>query len=172
MAEANQTEQATPRRLEKAREKGQVARSRDLIGAASGMAATFVLFSVMSSFPLAWRIFLRDCLDKAVAGNLRMDGLPPFLAHSGLFLGTAAALGTGWTVALASALAQGGLVFAPTSLLPAGSRMSPAAKMKQLFSITALRGLIKSLLPAGAVAYLGVGCLRRDWPVLMTLSAR
>ncbi len=172
MAQANQTEQATPRRREKAREKGQVARSRDLIGAASGMAATFVLFSMMSNFPMAWRGFLRDCLDSAVSGNLRMDALPPFLAHSGLFLGTATALGLGWIVALGSALAQGGLVFAPTSLLPAGSRMSPAAKMKQLFSITALRGLIKSLLPASAVAYLGVACLRRDWPALMALSAR
>src|SRR6266849_2933380 len=95
MPQANQTEQATPRRREKAREKGQVARSRDLI--------------------------------------------------------------------VASALAQGGLVFAPTSLLPSASRISPAAKLGQLFSITALRGLIKSLLPATVVAYLAVGCLRRDW---------
>jgi flagellar biosynthetic protein FlhB len=78
----------------------------------------------------------------------------------------------GWTVALASALAQGGLVFAPTSLLPKGSRMSPAARLGQIFSITALRGLMKSLLPAAAVTYLAVGCLRRDWPLLMALSAR
>jgi len=42
--------------------------------------------------------------------------------------------------------------------------MSPAAKLGQLFSITALRGLIKSLLPAAVVAYVSVGCLRRDWP--------
>jgi flagellar biosynthetic protein FlhB len=172
MAQSNQTEQATPRRRQKAREKGQVARSRDLIGAASGMAATFVLFSMMSTFPLAWHGFLRDCVDSAVAGNLRMDALPPFLAHSGLFLAVAAALAMGWIAALSSALAQGGLVFAPTSLLPSASRISPAAKMKQLFSISALRGLIKSLLPAAAVCYLGVGCLRRDWPLLMALPGR
>src|SRR5216683_4523084 len=133
MPESNQTEQATPRRRQKAREKGQVARSRDLIGAASGMAATFVLFSLMSSFPLAWRGFLHDCLEGAVSSNLRMDGLPPFPGHSGLFVATVSALGLGWIVALSSALAQGGLVFAPTSLLPAASRISPAAKMKQLF---------------------------------------
>src|ERR1035438_10111024 len=112
MAEANQTEQATPRRREKAREKGQIARSRDLIGAASGMAATFVLFSLMSSFPLAWRGFFHDCLEGAVSGNLRMEALTPFLTHSGLFVATGAALALGWIVALSSALAQGGLVFA------------------------------------------------------------
>src|SRR6266404_3211021 len=78
----------------------------------------------------------------------------------------------GWAVALASALAQGGLVFAPASLMPTASRISPGAKLGQLFSVTALRGLIKSLLPAAAIAYLGAACLRRDWPALMLLSAR
>ena len=132
MAQANQTEQATPRRREKAREKGQVARSRDLIGAASGMAAAFVLFVMIPGFPFAWRAFLRDCLESAVSGNLRMDALPPFYNHSGLFAATAAALGMGWIVALSSALAQGGLVFAPTSLLPAASRISPAGETEAI----------------------------------------
>lgn len=169
MPEANQTEQATPRHRQRAREKGQVARSRDLIGAASGMAATFVLFSMMSTFPLAWRAFFHDCLDGAVSGSLRMDTLPPILNHFALLLPIIVALGVGWIVALSSALAQGGLVFAPSSLMPTFSRMSPAAKLSQLFSITALRGLIKSLLPATAVTYIAIGCLRRDWPLLMSL---
>jgi len=172
MPQANQTEQASPRRRQKAREKGQVARSRDLIGAASGTAATLVLFYTMSSFPAAWSRFFRDCLDGAVSGNLRMDAPSVFVSHSGLFAATAAALGLGWIVALASAIAQGGFVFAPSALMPAFSRMSPAAKLGQLFSITALRGLIKSLLPAAAIAWLAIGALRRDWPAFMRLSAR
>lgn len=172
MPESNQTEQATPRRRQKAREKGQVARSRDLIGASAGVAATLVLFTQMSNFPMMWRAFLRDCLEGAVSGSLRMDALPPFLTHSGLFAATAAALGLGWIAALSSALAQGGLVFAPASLLPTLSRISPAARMQQLFSINALRSLIKSLLPATVVVYIAVLCLRRDWASLMALSAR
>jgi flagellar biosynthetic protein FlhB len=170
MPESNQTEQATPRRRQKAREKGQVARSRDLIGAASGMAATFVLFSLLSAFPFAWRGFFHDCLEGAASGTLRMDTLPPILNHSGLFIATGAALAMAWIVALASAVAQGGFVFAPSSLMPTASRISPGAKLGQLFSITALRGLLKSLLPAAAVLYIAVGCLRRDWPTLTTLS--
>jgi flagellar biosynthetic protein FlhB len=172
MAEANQTEQATPRRREKAREKGQIARSRDLIGAASGMAGIFVLVSFMSRFPLAWRGFLRDCLDVAGSGSPRMDASTALLTHVGLFTGTVAALGLGWTVALAAAVAQGGFVFVPTSLMPTLTRISPAAKLKQLFSITALRGLIKSLLPAIAIIYVALDCLGRDWLSLMSLSAR
>jgi len=172
MPQANQTERATPRRRQKAREKGQVARSRDLIGAAAGVAATLVLFTQMSTFPLLWRGFLRDCLEGAVSGSLRMDGLSALLTHSGLFAATAAALGLGWLAALSAAVAQGGLVFAPASLLPTLSRISPAARMQQLFSITALRSLLKSLLPAGAVVYIAVLCLRRDWSPLLVLSAR
>jgi flagellar biosynthesis protein FlhB len=172
MPESNQTEQASPRRRQKARDQGQIARSRDLIGATSGMTAIFVLFSMLSSFPWAWRTFFRDCLEGAVSGNLRLAALTPFFTHSALFIATLAALGMGWTVALASALAQGGLVFAPMSLLLKGSRMNPAARLGQIFSIAALRGLMKSLLPAAAVTYLAIGCLRRDWPLLMALSAR
>ena len=172
MPESNKTEQATPRRRQKAREKGQVSRSRDLIGAVASVAATLVLLSQISSFPSVWLSFLRDCLDGAGAGTLRMDSLPPIITHLGLFSATAAALGLGWVAALASAVAQGGLVFAPTSLMPAMSRISPAARMQQLFSITALRSLLKSILPAGAVGYIGFVCLRRDWTSLMELSAR
>jgi len=108
MPQSNQTEQATPRRRQKAREKGQVARSRDLIGAASGMAAIFVLFSLMSTFPLAWRGFFHDCLEGAVSGNLRMDAISPFLTHTGLFVATGAAL-----AAVNKSVACGGKVPAP-----------------------------------------------------------
>jgi flagellar biosynthetic protein FlhB len=172
MPDSNQTEQATPRRRQKARERGQVPRSRDLIGAVAAVVATLVLLTQLSSFPSAWRGFLRDCVDGAVSGGLRMDTPSAFFTHFGLFSATIAALGLGWIAALASAVAQGGLVFAPDSLLPTLSRVSPAARLKQLFSITALRSLLKSLLPAGAVAYIGFVCLRRDWPSLMELSAR
>ena len=74
MAQDNKTEQATPRRRQRAREKGQVARSRDLIGAASGMAATMLLASQLPCFPQAWRELFHAALDGAVSGKLRMDG--------------------------------------------------------------------------------------------------
>ena len=172
MAQANQTEQATPRRRQKAREKGQVARSRDLIGASAGVAATLVLFTQMSTFPQLWRAFFRDCLESTVSGSLRMDAFPPFLTHASLFAATGAALGLGWLVALASAVAQGGVVFAPSSLLPTLTRISPSARLQQLFSTTALRSLLKSALPGTAVVYIAYVCLHRDWFSLMTLPSR
>jgi flagellar biosynthesis protein FlhB len=172
MAQANQTEQATPRRRQKAREKGQVARSRDLMGAASGMAAMLVLFTQLSTFPQYWCAFYRDCLEEAVSGSLRLETLPPFFRHSSLFAATAMALGLGWVVALSSAVCQGGLVFAPASLLPTLSRISPASRARQLFSVTALRSFLKSALPGTAVVYIAYICLCRDWRALMNLPSR
>jgi len=172
MADDNKTERPTPRRRQRAREKGQVARSRDLSGACAALAATMVLAHQMAHFPQAWHGFLRDCLDGAVSGTLRMDGLPPFLAHSGMFMTIATALGLGWLVAVSTSLAQGGAVLAPSALMPTASRISPRAKLGQIFSASALRGLLKSLLPAAVVTYLAVLCLRRDWLPLMTLPGR
>ncbi len=169
MADSNKTEQPSPRRREKAREKGQVARSRDMSAACAAVAATMILAYQMSNFPRAWGGFLRDCIEGAVSGNLRMDGLPPLQAHSGLFVATAAALAASWIVAISSSLAQGGLVLAPSALMPTASRINPGTKLGQIFSVTALRGLLKSLLPAAVVAYLAIACLRRDWLPLMTL---
>jgi len=140
MADDNKTEQPSPRRRERAREKGQVARSRDMSAACAAMAATMVLAYQITKFPQAWGGFLRDCLDGAVTGNLRMDGLPPFMAHSGLFVATAAALGVSWIVAVSSSLAQGGAVLAPSALMPTASRINPGTKLGQIFSIAALRG--------------------------------
>ena len=169
MAEDNKTEQATPRRRQRAREKGQVARSRDLIGACSGLMATLLLASQMPHFAHAWRGVLRGCMDASIAGTLPMNGLPPFFVDSGVFGAVAIVLGAGWLAAVASALAQGGLVVAPASLMPTAARMSPGKKIQQMFSISAVRGLGKSLLPAAAVVYVAVLCFQRDWFSLMAL---
>lgn len=171
MAHDSKTEQPTPRRRQRAREKGQVARSRDLSAACAGLAATLLLAGQMVRFPQEWRGFLRECLEGA-AGSWRMEGLPPFAAHAGLFSAVAAALGLGWIVAVSSSLAQGGLVLAPASLLPSASRVNPGAKLRQIFSSAGLRGVLKSLLPAAVVFYIAVACLRRDWSALLSLPGR
>jgi len=172
MAQDNRTEQATPRRREKARERGQIPRSRDLSSTCASLAATFLLAQQMGQFPQAWGGFLRECVEGAISGHVRLDGLVPFLPHAALFSATAMALGVSWLVAVTMSLAQGGIVVAPSALLPSGSRISPATRLGQLFSIQALRGLLKSLLPAAAVAYVAVRCLQRDWHVVTALPER
>src|SRR5262249_18519834 len=62
---------------------------------------------------------------------------------------------------------QGGLVFAPEALQPKISRLSPAQKLGQIFSLTGLSGLLKSLLPFTAIGYLGYAALQRQLGTLL-----
>src|ERR1700742_2046873 len=102
MAGENKSEKPTPRRRQKAREQGQVARSPEM-GAALAMCAVLV-------------------------GQVAWHWLVPVLL---------AAL----AIAMLGSVGQGGLVFAPAMLQPKLERISPAAKLKQIFSITSLVGL-------------------------------
>jgi flagellar biosynthetic protein FlhB len=161
------TEQPTPRRRLKAREQGQVPRSREVSNALATLAALFVLAWQIDKAVAHWSQFTRQALTLAMATDLRPETeLLPRTAWFALRW-AAAPMGAAWLTASAVSLAQGGLVFSPTSLAFNPSRLSPAAKLKQIFSTTGLSSLLKSLLPAGFILYLSVQVLMRDWKVLL-----
>jgi flagellar biosynthesis protein FlhB len=169
--ESNKTEKPTPRRRQKAREQGQVARSRELSGSLAAAAAVLVLAAQAPAFAGQWRSLLRHTLDAAASdGGMNT----PMLNWSGFAVlqATGAALALSWMTALVVSLAQGGLVFSPAALQPSLSRMSPATHMKQLFSLPAVGRLLKSLVPVAAVAYLAAALLARDWGPMLGLVHR
>jgi len=168
MADQNKTEKATPRRRQKAREQGQVARSRDLVAGVGTMAAVLLLSWQLRSFPEGWRALLRHALDTAVAPHADQLTLP---WRNGLFVfrGMALAVGLAWLAATVSGVAQGGLVFAPGALAPNLNRLNPASRLEQLFSLNALSRLLKSMLPTAAIVCVAVVLLEREWPRLARL---
>ena len=157
MADSNKTERATPRRRQKAREKGQVTRSRDLISGLATLAGVLAVAARLPDFPAQWRQLLRHSLEAAAT-----QSATPLLIGGGstLVLSTAAILGLSWGAALLGAFGQGGLVLAPAALAPSLSRLSPGARMRQLFSLPAFGKLLKSLLPAAAIVAIAVAVLR------------
>lgn len=167
MAEQGKTERATPRRRQKAREQGQVARSRDLVAGLGTSAAVLLLAWELPVFAADWRALLRRELDFAA---LRPEQVLP-VWHNGLgiFRGIAVVAGLSWMAATLGGIAQGGMVFAPAALTPSLNRLSPVSRLQQLFSLGSLSRLLKSLLPTTAVVYLTVGMLTRDWPQLPAL---
>src|ERR1700693_346799 len=111
MADQGKTEAASPRRRQKAREEGQVARSRDLTAGLGAMTAVLFLASQMPAFANDWRGMLRQELDLAAT---HPDQLAPVWRNLWpMFRGVALAAGMSWLVGTAGGLAQGGLVFAP-----------------------------------------------------------
>lgn len=169
MADSSKTEQATPRRRQKAREQGQVVRSRDLISSLATIAGVLTIAVRAPALVGIWGRLLRHTLDAATS-----NAAFPLLAGSGLALwsATGMVLALTWAMGMVGALGQGSLVFATAALTPKLERLNPVARLGQLFSFAAVGRVLKSLLPGGAVVYLSAALLARDWGNLVALSHR
>jgi flagellar biosynthesis protein FlhB len=162
MADQSKTEKASPRRRQKAREQGQVVRSRDLTAGMAGMTAILICAWQLPAFAGEWRSVFRHALVLAAS---RPDNLVPLWSELLPALrGVGLIMGLSWLIAAASGLAQGGLVFAPSALAPNWNRFNPASHIEQLFSLTALSRVLKSLVPTSVIVYFAVTALARDWP--------
>jgi flagellar biosynthesis protein FlhB len=161
------TEKASPRRRQKAREQGQVARSRDLTSGLGAMTAVLFCAWQMPAFAAAWRGLLHQQLDTAATHPDQF--VPVWRNGIWIFQGVALAGFMSWVVGAVGGLAQGGVVFAPSALAPNWKRLDPASHVEQLFSLPALSRLLKSLLPTVVVVYFAIGVLVRDWRFLPAL---
>ena len=133
------------------------------------MAAVLCLGWSAAKFPSLWRAFFGRAVHEAAAGNLASA---PLLSWSAaLLLGLAGPiLAVAWVSAAGGAMAQGGLVFAPAALAPNFSRLNPATRVQQLFSLPALSRFLRAVLPAGSVIYIAATCLLRDWGTIASAS--
>ncbi len=162
----HKTEQPTARRREKAREQGQVARSRELSSAFAVLACMFVLQWRSSSDLISWRQSFQALLDRAAASaSVNVCSLLFSTGNTALQWAAWPML-AGLLFATAVSFAQGGLTWSPAAMQLKIERLNPAERAKQLFSLTALSSLLRSLLPVAAMLYLGFGVLIREWALI------
>jgi flagellar biosynthesis protein FlhB len=76
----------------------------------------------------------------------------------------------GLLVALAGSLAQGGLVLAPKALQPKTQRFNPGTNIQRLFSLEAVRRVLKSCVPTAILIYLAVTTIARHWENIRNFS--
>ncbi len=166
MPEANQTEKATPQRRKKAREQGQIVRSRELpnLLALGGVAATVLM--TCNTMGGHWRSFYAGTLASASSDTLTPDG--PLFYWTGLEVlrWIVPALLVAMLLSVGAGIAQGGINIAPAALQPKLERLSPQNRLKQIFSSASLSGLGKTLIPFGAILLIGVYALRDHWAEL------
>lgn len=159
------TEQATPRRLEQAREEGQVPRSRELATAAILLAGSA---SLLLSAPLLGERFSR--LSRAMF-TFDRESLadPASMAQllGGAILVILPAVVPVFLLLMASALlgpaALGGWLFSSKALAPKAERLDPVRGLQRMVSLRALVELAKAaakVLLVGAVAVLLLWHLR------------
>ncbi len=166
MAQDNKTEKATEHRRQKARKEGQVARSRELSATAAMFAGVSVMVAQGSTDLMHWRQYFSAVLDHGVRDELSIvTPLIPWTARL-VFDWSWKPLAAAWGVATLVSLAQGGVVFVPKLLAPDVTKLNPAKKLGQVFSITTLVQVAKALVPSGAIIFISVGIIRREWPSL------
>lgn len=175
MAEGGQerTEQATPKRLQEARKKGQVARSTELSMASVCIAAAVAIYSLGRMAAGGFADLMRDTLSLPPATAMSEAAIWPALTTAGaraLWI-VMPILGATFFAALAAPIAIGGWNFSGSALMPQFSRLNPASGLGRVFSARGLMELGKGLAKVAVVGAIGWILLRGLTPQLMGLSS-
>ncbi|MHB2246884.1 flagellar biosynthesis protein FlhB [Pseudomonas fitomaticsae] len=143
----DKTEDPTEKRKKDSREKGEIARSRELntlaimlAGSAAllifgGMLAQELMELMRQNFTLSREVIMDE---RSMATFLMSSGLQALLAIQPIMI-------TLLLAAFLGPIALGGWLFAAGSLAPKFSRMNPAAGFKRMFSMKAVVELLKAL---------------------------
>jgi flagellar biosynthetic protein FlhB len=144
----DRTEAPSQRRLDKAREEGQVALSREAVGFATLLAATLAGFMALPPLGLEWLRAMRLVFEAPdLAGGL--PAVEALLRASALVL--LPVLGLVATAAILASLAQTGPGLHWQKLAPDLARLSPLAALGRLFGAEGLAELLRTLLKLGVV---------------------
>jgi flagellar biosynthetic protein FlhB len=171
MADSSKTEEATPKRRNKAREQGQVARSRELPGVLAFGAVVAVLAMIAPTALTHWTVLFRNTLNAAATGNIESNGPVLFWSAVEVMRWLFPALMAGMMLSVLAGVSQGGINFAPEALALKFDRFNPASKLGQIFSPVGLSNLLKSLLPFSAMLWITVIVMRTHWEQMVLASS-
>jgi flagellar biosynthetic protein FlhB len=166
------TQDPTPKRIKDAREKGDIARSKELT-------TTVLLLSAALSL-MVFGPAIATTMKGVMTRNLSLDRQDIFdpammFSHLGAAAGEAlwAMLGFFGVVvfaALVSPMALGGWNFSGKAMAPKGSRLNPLSGIKRMFSAKALIELVKALAKFMVVGALCVVILLLQKPELLSMG--
>jgi flagellar biosynthetic protein FlhB len=171
MADSSKTEQATQKRQNKAREQGQVARSRELPGVLALAAVAGVMTLMAPAAITHWTVLYRNTLYAATSGNIESNGPVLFWSAVEVMRWIAPILMAGMMISVLSGLAQGGVNVAPEALAFKFDRFNPAKRLEQIFSPVGLSNLLKSHLPFSAILLITVKVVREHWESMVLASS-
>lgn len=166
------TEAPTQKRLDEAREKGQVPRSRDLSAAFVLLAAGGALYFMGA--PLGGRLasIMRTSLGLTRAQSLDSSALLPAFETAILqaLIAVAPVLACTLAAAVLAPLAIGGWTFSGQAMAPKFERMDPIAGFGRMFSINGLVELAKSMAKFLLVGAVGTLVVWSNLDALMNLG--
>lgn len=169
---ADKTEGPTEKRKKDSREKGEIARSKELNTLAIMLAgsAGLLIFGGALAQDLMELMRYNFSLSREVL--LNPDSMGAFLLHSGkiALIAVQPVLITLLIAALIGPISLGGWLFAAGSLAPKFSRMNPAAGIKRMFSAKALVELLKALAKFFIILIVALLVLKSDIDDLLRIA--
>ncbi|MEM8781702.1 MAG: flagellar biosynthesis protein FlhB [Planctomycetota bacterium] len=177
MAETNgqeKTESATPRKRQKARQDGQIAKSQDLSAAASLAAAMILLYLFGRHIFTVLLASTRSLLGNDLTGNpTRMDDLSAITGYAGsIAVNALGPLLVGLAlVAILAGLGQVGFLLTGKPIVPKFSKLNPLQGAKQLVNLRAGIRFLQSIGKLTVVIAVGYVFIMWQLPVLVTMPA-
>ncbi len=173
MADQERTEQATPRRRDESRKKGEVARSPEVAAAAGLLAGVLALrafgpWTMSALRDAATAAFTRPYSGELTTATLGQQLFPPAVAFAKAFVPVAACC---CMAAVTASLLQTGFLISGQPLVPKFSRVNPWEGAKRIFSMRGLGELIKSMLKLGLLTAVAYGYLAGQVETLSGLTA-
>jgi flagellar biosynthetic protein FlhB len=155
MAKPEQTEKATPKRRQEARDRGQVPRSQELAGSVIFLASVFVIHA----FQNVTLARMHGTVTAALSG-MAQHGDPTIRSVWGLFFQSGAGIATGLLAVFAVAMIAGivanllqfGFIFSLQPLTPSFGKLNPINGFTRLFSKQSAVSFAKQLLKLAAVS--------------------
>lgn len=168
----SKTEEPTQRKLEKAREEGQFARSQDLTVAMITLGAALAIYAIGIYFPrnileLMTSLFLLDQYLIENPNSMQASFLTAFVDLLLLFLPVVIVT---IVMALGANFLFGGIGFSIKGFLPKGQKINPLSGLKKIFSAKSLFELVKSLLKLVVISGFLYFCYALFWERLLTIS--
>ncbi len=166
------TEDATPKRREEARRKGQVPRSRDLNSAAVTLFSCAALSMFGERMASSFAQMMRAGLSPRFDAEMNPATMMPALGDAALsgFVAVLPVLAAGFIAAFLAPMSLSGWNFSGEALAPKFSRMDPLAGMKRMVSANGWIELAKSVLKFVLIAVIAIMVLRRDAGKLLAIG--
>lgn len=166
------TEDPSPRRLQEARERGQVPRSRELTTFAAMIAGSVALAATSSESAAKMSQLVRRFM--SIDAHQLEDTQSMFTAlREASVLALSALLpifGALVAIVVLAGIAIGGWNFSPAALTPDFTRMSPLSGFKRLFGLRGASELGKALLKLGMVGGVATGIVASLFPQVLALG--
>ncbi|MEL0324520.1 MAG: flagellar biosynthesis protein FlhB [Rhodospirillales bacterium] len=168
----SKTEEPTQRKLEKAREEGQFARSQDLTVAMITLGAALAIYAIGIYFPrnileLMTSLFLLDQNLIENPNSMQASFLTAFVDLLLLFLPVVIVT---IVMALGANFLFGGIGFSIKGFLPKGQKINPLSGLKKIFSAKSLFELVKSLLKLAVISGFLYFCYVLFWEKLLSIG--